>query len=89
MRSGFLPDRTVHLHPLDRCNLACSHCYSASSPLKQSILPLEPILKRTQWFVRRPLTGAQLVSPDLPEVIAGFAQETLPLLRFGWEALDA
>ncbi|GAA0645999.1 DUF2461 domain-containing protein [Brevundimonas lenta] len=50
--------------------------------------PLEPVLKRTQWFVRRPLTGAQITSPDLPDVIAGFATETLPLLRFGWSALD-
>lgn len=43
-RSGFLPDRTVHLHPLDLCNLACSHCYSVSSPFRQTILPLEPLL---------------------------------------------
>lgn len=51
--------------------------------------PLEPVLKRTQWFVRRPLTGAQITGPELPEVIAAFAQETLPLLKFGWGALDA
>lgn len=49
---------------------------------------LEPVLKRTQWFVRRPLTGAQITSADLPQVIAGFAAETLPLLTFGWAALD-
>ncbi|RZJ03200.1 MAG: DUF2461 domain-containing protein [Brevundimonas sp.] len=51
--------------------------------------PLEPVLKRTQWFVRRPLTGAQITGAELPEVIADFARETLPLLRFGWSALDA
>ena len=43
-RSGFLPDRTVHLHPLDRCNLACSHCYSASSPLLSAILPVDQMI---------------------------------------------
>lgn len=50
--------------------------------------PLEPVLKRSQWFVRRPLTGAEVTSADLPQVIAGFAEQTLPLLRFGWAALD-
>lgn len=49
---------------------------------------LEPVLKRTQWFVRRPLTDAQTTHADLPQVIAGFAAETLPLLTFGWAALD-
>jgi Fe-coproporphyrin III synthase len=32
MRSGFLPARIVHVHPTQRCNLACVHCYSSSSP---------------------------------------------------------
>lgn len=31
-RSGFLPDRIVHLHPTRLCNLSCSHCYSESGP---------------------------------------------------------
>ena len=30
MRSGFLPDRIIHLHPTRLCNLACLHCYSES-----------------------------------------------------------
>ncbi|MBK8228406.1 MAG: radical SAM protein [Flavobacteriales bacterium] len=29
-RSGFLPDRTIHLHPTRLCNLQCLHCYSSS-----------------------------------------------------------
>jgi MoaA/NifB/PqqE/SkfB family radical SAM enzyme len=29
--SGPTP-RTVQVHPLDRCNLTCAHCYSSSSP---------------------------------------------------------
>lgn len=33
-RSGFLPDRIVHLHPTRLCNLACLHCYSSSAPQK-------------------------------------------------------
>ena len=43
-RSGFLPDRTVHLHALDRCNLACAHCYSASSPQAGQRLPEDALL---------------------------------------------
>jgi pyruvate-formate lyase-activating enzyme len=31
-RSGFLPDRIIHLHPTRLCNLACLHCYSESRP---------------------------------------------------------
>lgn len=31
-RSGFLPDRIIHLHPTRLCNLACVHCYSESGP---------------------------------------------------------
>src|SRR5689334_12256788 len=32
VRSGFLPDRIIHLHPTRLCNLACLHCYSESGP---------------------------------------------------------
>ena len=73
-RSGFLPDRTVHLHPLDRCNLACSHCYSSSSPLRQSILPLEsilaalPHLRREGYQVLSLSGGEPLLYPWLPEL---------------------
>jgi pyruvate-formate lyase-activating enzyme len=38
MRSGFLPDRIVHLHPTRHCNLACLHCYSASDPRQTAAL---------------------------------------------------
>ena len=39
-RSGFLPDRVIHLHPTRLCNLACLHCYSESSPqLTQAVDP--------------------------------------------------
>ena len=39
-RSGFLPDRIIHLHPTRLCNLACLHCYSESGPDQQG--GLEP-----------------------------------------------
>lgn len=70
-RSGFLPDRTVHLHPLDRCNLACSHCYSASSPLRSAILPVDqmiaalPALRREGYRVISLSGGEPLLYPGL------------------------
>ncbi|WP_309664945.1 radical SAM protein [Tabrizicola sp.] len=74
-RSGFLPDRTVHLHPLDRCNLACSHCYSTSSPLKASILPVEPLIEalsllRLEGYEVLSLSGGEpLLYPDLQRLV--------------------
>lgn len=50
--------------------------------------PLEAALKRTQWYARRPLTGAEIASPELPETLAGFIADMTPLLQFGWGALD-
>jgi organic radical activating enzyme len=43
MRSGFLPDRIVHLHPTRLCNLACLHCYSESGPKEKAALDLDPL----------------------------------------------
>lgn len=37
-RSGFLPDRIIHLHPTRQCNLACLHCYSESGPNQRGAL---------------------------------------------------
>lgn len=42
LRSGFLPDRIIHLHPTRLCNLSCLHCYSDSTP--QSKVALDPDL---------------------------------------------
>jgi uncharacterized protein (TIGR02453 family) len=50
--------------------------------------PIEDALKRTRWIVSRPLTGAEVLSPALPAVIADFAESARPLLDFGWRALD-
>lgn len=80
-RSGFLPDRTVHLHPLDLCNLACSHCYSASSPMKRTILPLEPLLAalprlRAEGYEVISLSGGEpLLYPWLGELLAAAKAE--------------
>jgi MoaA/NifB/PqqE/SkfB family radical SAM enzyme len=48
MRSGFLPDRIVHLHPTRLCNLACLHCYSESGPKQKAVLDLEPVQQALQ-----------------------------------------
>jgi Fe-coproporphyrin III synthase len=44
MRSGFLPARIVHVHPTRRCNLACAHCYSSSSPQFRDELSAELLI---------------------------------------------
>jgi sulfatase maturation enzyme AslB (radical SAM superfamily) len=44
MRAGFLPARVVHLHLTRRCNLACLHCYSTSSPTERDHLQLAQIV---------------------------------------------
>ncbi len=49
--------------------------------------PLETTLKRTRWLVTRPLTGAEITAPGLPDTLAAFAADTRPLLDFGWSAL--
>ena len=59
MRSGFLPDRIVHLHPTRLCNLACLHCYSESGPKEKAALDLET-LKRALPLLKA--EGYQLVS---------------------------
>jgi MoaA/NifB/PqqE/SkfB family radical SAM enzyme len=80
-RSGFLPDRTVHLHPLDRCNLKCSHCYSSSSPFAWTILPPEPLIGalprlRAEGYEVISLSGGEpLLYPWLGELLAAAKSE--------------
>ena len=80
-RSGFLPDRTVHLHPLDRCNLKCSHCYSSSSPEAWTILPPEPLLAalprlRAEGYEVISLSGGEpLLYPWLGPLLAAAKAE--------------
>jgi len=74
-RSGFLPDRTVHLHPLARCNLACKHCYSSSSPTANDILSMDqlrPALSklRGEGYEVLSLSGGEpMLYPDLADLI--------------------
>ncbi|RZJ43980.1 MAG: DUF2461 family protein, partial [Brevundimonas sp.] len=49
---------------------------------------LEAALKRTRWLVSQSLTGAEIASPDLPDILADVAAGARPLLDFGWSALD-
>ncbi|QXQ05217.1 radical SAM protein [Sphingosinicellaceae bacterium] len=38
------PLAIFHVHPSLRCNLACAHCYSSSSPAARDALPVEAIV---------------------------------------------
>jgi Fe-coproporphyrin III synthase len=76
VRSGFLPDRIVHLHPTRLCNLACLHCYSESDQRQRSAL--DPDLLRAALDVLRcegysllSLSGGEpLVYPALADVVS-------------------
>ncbi len=51
--------------------------------------PIAPYLKLRSYMVRRNLTNAQLEDPAaLIATLAAFASDALPLLRFGWRAVD-
>jgi len=51
MRSGFLPNRIIHLHPTRLCNLACLHCYSESGPKEKTALDFND-LKKALYFLK-------------------------------------
>ena len=76
MRSGFLPDRIVHLHPTRRCNLACLHCYSDSDPHQKTSLDPELLessfdLLHSESYTLLSVSGGEpLVYKPLPRVIA-------------------
>jgi pyruvate-formate lyase-activating enzyme len=71
LRSGFLPDRIVHLHPTRRCNLACLHCYSESTPRERGALDLRriegalPVLKAEGYESISLSGGDPLMYPHL------------------------
>lgn len=50
--------------------------------------PLAPFLKLRDFVVSRPLTKRQIADADLTVTLAQFAQDALPLLEFGWRAVD-
>jgi pyruvate-formate lyase-activating enzyme len=75
MRSGFLPDRIVHLHPTRLCNLACLHCYSESGPKEKASLGLEELqcallILRAEGYAQISLSGGEpMVYPGLVPLI--------------------
>lgn len=50
--------------------------------------PVEVALKLRNYIVSRPIAADRLQDPDLVHDIVDFAAAGLPLLRFGWSALD-
>ena len=50
--------------------------------------PVAPFLRLRSFVVSRPLTKRQLGQPAVVQALAGFAQEAMPLLRFGWRAVE-
>ena len=76
VRSGFLPDRSGHLHPTRLCNLACLHCYSESD--QRQVAALDPELLcaaldvlRQEGYALLSLSGGEpLVYPSLGKIIA-------------------
>ena len=63
-RSGFLPDRIVHLHPTRLCNLACLHCSSTSAPRYTAALDAELLCEalgvlRAEGYTQVSLSGGE------------------------------
>ena len=50
---------------------------------------LADAVRRRSLVVRRPIGSADLDRPALLRDLLRFGREAAPLLRFGWEALDA
>ena len=74
-RSGFLPERIIHLHPTRLCNLACLHCYSESGPNQRGALDVGSVtsaleLLRAEGYRAVSLSGGEpLVYRDLGAVV--------------------
>ena len=75
MRSGFLPDRIIHLHPTRLCNLACLHCYSESNPQQRAALDEDVLCSalevlHTEGYTQVSLSGGEpLVYAPLRAVV--------------------
>ena len=50
--------------------------------------PVAPAIKLKSFIVRRPVTDAEAQSPGVVDAIVGLAADALPLLQFGWAAVD-
>jgi uncharacterized protein (DUF2461 family) len=49
---------------------------------------LDVAVRKKSFIVEQPLSDKEMASPKLPAVIADFTERAMPLLRFGWAALD-
>lgn len=49
---------------------------------------VERAIKLKGWIVRRQLTRSTICSKELIKEVTGFAKDMLPLLSFGWHALE-
>ena len=50
--------------------------------------PVSPYLKLRSFIVRRPLRVNEVADAGLIDRLAGFAEDAMPLLQFGWRAVD-
>ena len=50
---------------------------------------LQDLLRRKSLIYKMPLTQAALKSPKVISMLADFSAATLPLLQFGWDAVDS
>ena len=73
--SGFLSGSVVHLHPTLRCNLACAHCYSSSSPHEREAVELDVLVVllgalRSEGYATLSLSGGEpLLYPEIESLI--------------------
>ncbi len=76
MRAEPADGRVLQIHPLGRCNLACAHCYSSSSPRATSLLPTALATRAVRdaaaaGYGRLAISGGEpLLYDDLPALIA-------------------
>ncbi|MES2019594.1 MAG: radical SAM protein [Pseudomonadota bacterium] len=76
MNAGPTAGAILHLHPLRRCNLACGHCYSDSSPHATDMLAFETVARAIRqaaaWgYERLAISGGEpLLYPWLADVVA-------------------
>src|SRR5262245_54755812 len=67
--------RVVQVHPLLKCNLRCSHCYSVSGPERFQNLPLSALLRtldllRAEKFNGMGVSGGEpLLYAELPRLL--------------------
>jgi uncharacterized protein (TIGR02453 family) len=50
--------------------------------------PLDEAVRRKSFIVEQPLSEKDMRSPKLPTTIVAFAERAMPLLKFGWSALE-